>query len=81
MDTGAALARMAKLLEPGGVLVVVGLARGLSPADLLLTVPAVAGSRVHRATRAEVIAWAAAQEWCTGDVATWGPATAAGSSG
>jgi SAM-dependent methyltransferase len=50
MDTGAALARMAKLLEPGGVLVVVGLARGPSPADLLLTVPAVAGSRVHRAT-------------------------------
>jgi SAM-dependent methyltransferase len=49
MDTGTALARMANLLEPGGVLVVVGLARGPSPADLLLIVPAMAGSRVHRA--------------------------------
>ena len=48
MDTGAALARMATLLEPGGVLVVVGLARGPSPGDLLLTVPAMVGSRVHR---------------------------------
>jgi SAM-dependent methyltransferase len=50
MDTGAALARMVKLLEPGGVLVVVGLARGPSPAGLVLTIPAVAGSLVHRAT-------------------------------
>lgn len=39
------MTRMAKLLEPGGVLVVVGLARGPSPAGLLLTVPAVAGRR------------------------------------
>jgi SAM-dependent methyltransferase len=50
MDTAAALTRMAELLEPGGVLAVVGLARGPSPAGLVLTVPAVAGSRVHRAT-------------------------------
>ena len=32
MDTAAALSRMAELLEPGGALVVIGLARGPSPA-------------------------------------------------
>jgi SAM-dependent methyltransferase len=50
MDAGAALSRMVELLEPGGILVVIGLARGPSPAGLILTIPAVAGSRAHRAT-------------------------------
>lgn len=47
MDTEAALRRMAELLRPGGVLVVVGLARGLSPASLGLLIPAIIGHRVH----------------------------------
>jgi SAM-dependent methyltransferase len=41
MDTGAALARMRDLLRPGGVLVVIGLARDSTPADLARLVPAV----------------------------------------
>lgn len=47
MDAGAALARMADLLRPGGNLAVVGLARGSSPADLCLVVPAVIGTRLR----------------------------------
>jgi SAM-dependent methyltransferase len=49
MDAEAALRRMADLLRPGGVLAVVGLARDRSPAGLCLAVPAVIGSRLHRA--------------------------------
>jgi len=47
MDAGAALAQMADLLRPGGNLAVVGLARGSSPADLGLSVPAVIGTRLR----------------------------------
>src|SRR5215469_4571888 len=38
---------MAELLRPGGVLVVVGLARGVSPTSLGLLIPATIGHRVH----------------------------------
>jgi SAM-dependent methyltransferase len=56
MDTAACLSRMRDLLRPGGVLVIVGLARdGWSPADLALEFPAVVSNRVqllrHRAAR------------------------------
>lgn len=47
MDAAAALERMRDLLRPGGVLAVVGLARGISPVDLGLLVPAVIGTRLH----------------------------------
>ena len=47
MDAAAALERMRELLRPGGVLAVVGLARGVSARDLALLVPAVAGTRLH----------------------------------
>lgn len=47
MDAAAALERMSGLLRPGGVLAVVGLARGSSLADVALTVPAVIGTRIH----------------------------------
>jgi len=46
MDT-AALERMSGLLRPGGVLAVIGLARGSSLVDVALTVPAVIGTRLH----------------------------------
>ncbi|HKB31727.1 MAG TPA: hypothetical protein VKD26_12945 [Streptosporangiaceae bacterium] len=49
MDAEAALRRMTDLLRPGGVLAVVGLARGISPADFGRIVPAVIGTRVHGA--------------------------------
>jgi SAM-dependent methyltransferase len=52
MDAGAALRRMSDLLRPGGVLAVIGLARDSSPADLCRAVPAVIGSRLHRAAAA-----------------------------
>jgi SAM-dependent methyltransferase len=48
MDATAALQRMRELLRPGGVLAIVGLARGSSPVDFTLTVPAAIGDRVHR---------------------------------
>jgi SAM-dependent methyltransferase len=51
-DTGLALRKMSDLLRPGGVLAVIGLARGLTPADLYLLVPAIIGHRVHRAASA-----------------------------
>jgi SAM-dependent methyltransferase len=49
MDAEAALRRMAALLRPGGVLAVVGLAAGSTPADIGLAVPAVAGTRLRLA--------------------------------
>jgi SAM-dependent methyltransferase len=52
MDAEAALRCMSALLRPGGVLAVVGLARGLSPADLALIGPAVIGTRAHLAASA-----------------------------
>ncbi len=48
MDAMAALDRMRNLLRPGGVLAIVGLARGGSPVDIALTVPAAIGTRLHR---------------------------------
>jgi SAM-dependent methyltransferase len=47
MDGEAALRRMSGLLRPGGVLAVVGLARGVTPADLYLQLPAIMGHRAH----------------------------------
>jgi SAM-dependent methyltransferase len=52
MDAEAALWHMSDLLRPGGVLAIVGLARGCSPADLGLIVPALAGTRLHLAAGA-----------------------------
>jgi 2-polyprenyl-3-methyl-5-hydroxy-6-metoxy-1,4-benzoquinol methylase len=48
MDAKAALERMRDLLCPGGLLAIVGLARGSTPVDLALTVPAAIGARLHR---------------------------------
>lgn len=50
MDAPAALERMRDLLRPGGLLAIVGLARGSSPVDLALTVPAAIGARLHSVT-------------------------------
>jgi SAM-dependent methyltransferase len=52
MDAEAALRRMADLLRPGGVLAVIGLARGISPADAGWLVPATIGAQVHKAASA-----------------------------
>jgi SAM-dependent methyltransferase len=52
MDAEAALVRMRDLLRPGGVLAVIGLARGVSPAGIGLVVPATVGSQLHRAASA-----------------------------
>lgn len=52
MDAEAALGTMSALLRPGGVLVVIGLARGVTPTDLFRLIPAMLGSRVHRAASA-----------------------------
>lgn len=52
MDAEAALRRMSDLLRPGGVLAVVGLARSISLADAGFIVPAVIGTRLHRAAGA-----------------------------
>ena len=49
MDAATGLRRMADLLRPGGALVVVGLARGASPSDLLLALAAAVGHRAHLA--------------------------------
>ena len=50
MNTAAALNRMREQLRPGGVLVIVGLARdGWSPVDLAFEVPAAANLRIQRA--------------------------------
>jgi SAM-dependent methyltransferase len=48
MDAELALKRMSGLLRPGGVLAIVGLARGSRPADFGRVVPAVAGTQLHR---------------------------------
>lgn len=48
LDAGTGLARMADLLRPGGVLVVVGCARSELPADLPWEVAAVVANRIHR---------------------------------
>jgi SAM-dependent methyltransferase len=47
MDTAVALRRMRDLLRPGGVLGIIGLARGSSPINVALTVPAAIGVRWH----------------------------------
>jgi SAM-dependent methyltransferase len=47
MDAAAGLTRMADLLRPGGVLVVIGLARRRLPADLFYELAAAVGHRVH----------------------------------
>jgi SAM-dependent methyltransferase len=48
MDSAAALTRMRDLLRPGGVLVVIGLARdGWSPRDLAVEIPALVINRVQ----------------------------------
>jgi SAM-dependent methyltransferase len=52
MDAEAALRTMAGLLRPGGVLAVIGLARGLTATDLFRLIPAMIGTRVHRASSA-----------------------------
>jgi len=52
MDAAAALRRMAEVLRPGGTLVVVGLARGASPADACVVLPAAVGNALHRAAGA-----------------------------
>jgi SAM-dependent methyltransferase len=74
MDAGAALTAMAGLLRPGGVVAVVGLARGSSPADLAWCVPAVTGTRLR------LLATAHGQRNVTGQAAaeyqppvTWPP--------
>jgi 2-polyprenyl-3-methyl-5-hydroxy-6-metoxy-1,4-benzoquinol methylase len=51
MDAATALGRMRDLLRPGGVLVVIGLARGRYPADLPLDFAAILASRLHRLTK------------------------------
>ena len=49
MDTAAALNRMREQLRPGGVLVIIGLARdGWSPVDLAFEFPAAANHRIQR---------------------------------
>lgn len=48
MDATTALQRMRNLLRPGGVLAIVGLARGSTPLDIALTVPAAIGARLHQ---------------------------------
>jgi len=48
LDAVPALERMRDLVRPGGVVVVVGLARSRRPADLSLDAAGVVASRVHR---------------------------------
>ena len=48
MDTGDAVDRMVRLLRPGGVMAVIGVARPRYPADLVYDL---AGSLAHRVTR------------------------------
>jgi SAM-dependent methyltransferase len=55
-DALAALEKMRDLLRPGGVLVVIGLARGLA-FDIALSVPAVLGNRMHLLADARRRSW------------------------
>lgn len=48
MDTSEGLARMAALVRPGGVLVVVGLARSRTPRDLAFDLAGAVATRVHQ---------------------------------
>jgi len=48
MDAEPALRKMAEVLRPGGVLVVIGLARDLSLTGAALIVPAIIGNWLHR---------------------------------
>ncbi|HEX2484915.1 MAG TPA: class I SAM-dependent methyltransferase [Myxococcota bacterium] len=48
MDTPRGLERMVELLRPGGVLVVIGLARSDHPLDLAIDAAAVVASRIRR---------------------------------
>ena len=47
MDSGAALAKMARILRPGGRLAVVGLARNGSPADWVIGATGIPANRSH----------------------------------
>lgn len=51
IGTAVALARLAELLRPGGPLVVVGLARSRSPADLAYDLAGAVATRLHRRTK------------------------------
>ncbi len=51
MDAATGLARMRDLLRPGGVLAVVGLARGTVPRDLPLDLTGVLVGTIHRARK------------------------------
>ena len=51
MDAEAGLRRMAELVRPGGVLVVVGLARSRAPVDHLWDALGVVSSRLHRLSK------------------------------
>jgi SAM-dependent methyltransferase len=51
MDATAGLQRMAELLRPGGMLVVIGCARSRLPVDLPWELAAVVGHRFHRVTK------------------------------
>lgn len=51
MDAAGALARMRELLRPGGVLVVIGLARADLPADLPIEIAAATLNLLYRLTR------------------------------
>ncbi len=51
MDAAIGLARMRDLLRPGGVLVVVGLARSTVPRDLPLDLAGIVAHTFHRATK------------------------------
>ncbi|REE94915.1 class I SAM-dependent methyltransferase [Thermomonospora umbrina] len=53
MDFGAAVTRMAELLNPGGTLVVIGLARDRAPVDRLRSAAALPAARVLRRRRGE----------------------------
>ena len=51
VDATAGLARMRDLVQPGGTLALIGLARSASALDLALDAAAVVASRVHRARK------------------------------
>lgn len=64
LDQGAALAKMAALVKPGGVLAIVGVARRRWPHDLPWDVAGTVGTRPARAGRAE---------WTTPAPKVWPP--------